>query len=73
MIFRKKLERAMRTQRELNGTLEPRDDGREVDNSDITFREKLELSGFALLYFLPICLGILLFMCLVGGLFLFFA
>ncbi len=71
MIFRRKLERAMKMQQELNGKTETEIEPRETDNSDITFREKLEITGFALLYFIPICLGILLLICLIGGLFLF--
>ncbi len=66
MIFRKRMEKAMRMQWELNHPDEEWDENKgkkQEDNSDITFREKLELTGFALLYFIPICLGILLLMC----------
>lgn len=72
MMFQKRLEKAMKTQKELSGLNETEDESKERPQRDISRKEAFGITAFAMLYFIPICLVILLLLCLICAPYLFF-
>lgn len=70
MFNRKRLERAMKAQQEMNS--KEVYDKFEEESAPLSRREAAKLSVAAVLFFVPICLVVLLLLCLVCLPFLFF-
>lgn len=67
MFNKQRLERAFRFQRETSG-VEEAEEKKDREKLKTSNREVFHMMGSALLYFLPICLVVLLLVCLLGSL-----